>query len=109
VAGAVQDFDLGDVFAALAPRPLLVLNPQDPLTQTTTREEAAAGLAPVRARYDAAGSPEAITIAVEPPNESVPVALQQWLRALSTAQCGAVAKWKDSLDPPTAQDSTRSR
>jgi hypothetical protein len=80
--GALEDFDLTDVFAALAPRPLLVLNPQDPLTRKMGEQEALAALAPARAAYDAARASQALTVKVAPLDTDVPKALEEWLRTL---------------------------
>ncbi|MGO8789716.1 MAG: acetylxylan esterase [Terriglobia bacterium] len=79
--GALQDFDLTDVFAALAPRPLLVLNPQDPLTRKMVEQEALAAFEPVRATYDAANASQALSVKVEPLETDVPRALEEWLHA----------------------------
>jgi cephalosporin-C deacetylase-like acetyl esterase len=80
--GVLQDFDLTDVFAALAPRPLLVLNPQDPLTRKMVEEEALAAFEPVHAAYDAAKASTSFTVKVEPLDADVPKVLEEWLRAL---------------------------
>jgi hypothetical protein len=80
--GAFQDFDLTDVFAALAPRPLLVLNPQDPLTRKMVQQEASVALAPTRAVYDAVGASQALVVKVEPLDADAPKVLEDWLRAL---------------------------
>ncbi len=79
--GVLQDFDLPDVFAALAPRPLLVLNPEDPLTRKMTEQEARAAFVPVRAAYDAAEASPALTVRVEPLDADAPKVLEEWLRA----------------------------
>jgi hypothetical protein len=47
LAGALQDSDLKDAFASLAPRPVLVMNPQDPLTRKMFQEEALAAFVKV--------------------------------------------------------------
>jgi cephalosporin-C deacetylase-like acetyl esterase len=80
--GALEDFDLTDMFAALAPRPLLVLNPQDPLTRKMVEQEALVALAPARAAYDATKASQALTVKVEPLDADVPRALEEWLRVL---------------------------
>jgi len=77
--GVLHDFDLTDVFASLAPRPLLVLNPQDPLTRKMVEEEARAALAPAHAAYDAAGASAALTVRVEPLDTDVPKVIEEWL------------------------------
>ncbi|HMD84087.1 MAG TPA: acetylxylan esterase [Terriglobia bacterium] len=79
--GVLEDFDLPDVFAALAPRPLLVLNPQDPLTRKMVEQEARTAFEPVRAAYDAAKASPAFTVRVEPLDTDVPIVLEEWLRA----------------------------
>jgi cephalosporin-C deacetylase-like acetyl esterase len=80
--GALQDFDLADVFATLAPRPLLVLNPQDPLTRKMAEQESLAAFAPVRAAYNAAKASASFTLRVEPLEADVPKVLEEWLSAL---------------------------
>jgi cephalosporin-C deacetylase-like acetyl esterase len=80
--GALADFDLNDAFAALAPKPLLVLNPQDPLTRKMVEQEALVALAPARAAYDAAKASQAFAVKVEPLDTAVPKVLVEWLRAL---------------------------
>jgi len=79
--GVLQDFDLPEVFAALAPRPLLVLNPEDPLTRKMIEQEARAAFEPVRASYDAAKASPALTVRVVPLDTDVPKVLEEWLRA----------------------------
>jgi len=80
--GVLQDFDLSDLFAALAPRPLLVLNPQDPLTRKMVEQEAFAAFEPVRTAYHAAKASASFTVKVEPLDADVPKVLEEWLRAL---------------------------
>jgi len=79
--GVLEDFDLTDVFAALAPRPLLVLNPQDPLTRKMVDEEARAAFEPVRAAYETAKASQALTVKVAPLETDVVKVLEEWLRA----------------------------
>ncbi len=92
--GALQDFDLTDVFATLAPRPLLVLNPQDPLTRKMVEQESLAAFEPVRAAYDAAKASASFTVKVESLEADVPKVLEEWLSALegsnSAHRAGAV-------------------
>jgi cephalosporin-C deacetylase-like acetyl esterase len=82
LSGALQDFDLTDVLAALAPRPLLLLNPQDPLTRKMVKQEALAALVRVRGAYDEARASQALAVKVEPLDTDVPKVLEEWLRAL---------------------------
>jgi len=79
--GALQDFDLTDVFWAVAPRPLLVLNPQDPLTRKMVEQEAVAALARLRGAYDDARASHALAVKVEPLETDVPKVLEEWLSA----------------------------
>jgi hypothetical protein len=79
--GVLQDFDLTDVFAALTPRPLLVLNPQDPLTRKMVVHEALVGFESVRTAYDAVKAPQALAVKVAPLETDVPKTLEEWLRA----------------------------
>ena len=60
--GALHDFDLGDIFAALAPRPLLVLNAQDPLGRKMYSPEAETALKPVQEAYRSARVPTAFDV-----------------------------------------------
>jgi cephalosporin-C deacetylase-like acetyl esterase len=77
--GVLQDFDLTDVFAALAPRPLLVLNPQDPLTRKMVEQESFAAFEPVRTAYEAAKASSAFRLKVEPMEADAPKVLEEWL------------------------------
>jgi len=79
--GALHDFDLTDVFASLAPRPLLVLNPQDPLTRKMVEQEALTAFEPVSAVYRGANASAAFKVKVEPLDGDVPRVLAEWLRA----------------------------
>lgn len=74
--GALRDFDLTDVFAVLAPRALLVLNPTDPLTRKMEREEAQQALGPVRRVYRPRS---ALEVRVEPLECQVPEVLSSWI------------------------------
>jgi dienelactone hydrolase len=76
--GALQDFDLTDVFASLAPRPLLVMNPQDPLTRKMFQEEALAAFAQVVSAYQSANAPEALEVKVVPLETEVAKKLAEW-------------------------------
>jgi cephalosporin-C deacetylase-like acetyl esterase len=76
--GALQDFDLTDVFASLVPRPLLVMNPQDPLTRKMFQEEALAAFAQVVSAYQSANAPEALEVKVVPLEREVAKELVEW-------------------------------
>ena len=66
--GVLKEFDLEDVYAALAPKPLLLLNPVNAETRRMDRREAHAVLAGVTAAYEpATASPWAgLSIEVAP-------------------------------------------
>ncbi|MGO8817228.1 MAG: alpha/beta hydrolase family protein [Terriglobia bacterium] len=78
--GALLDFDLTDVFGAVAPRPLLLLNPQDPLTRKMFAQEAFVAFEPVRSVYEAEKAPQALAVKVAPLEADVPSVLEEWLR-----------------------------
>lgn len=77
--GVLLNFDLEDVFSALAPRPLLVLNPQDPLTRKMCREEAQQAFEKVREAFSLAGAGEAFAVRVAPLESETREALERWL------------------------------
>jgi hypothetical protein len=64
--GVLQEFDLEDVYAALAPKPLLLLNPVNAETRKMDRGEARGALAGVTAAYEPAGQKRALSIEVAP-------------------------------------------
>jgi len=76
LAGVLRDFDLEDVLATLAPRPLLVLNPTDALTRNMRSAEARAVLAAVRRAYQ--GAP-ALEVRVDPFESEACEILKRWL------------------------------
>jgi cephalosporin-C deacetylase-like acetyl esterase len=77
--GVLQDFDLEDVFSAIAPRPLLVLNPQDPLTRTMCREEAQQAFATVRETFSAGRAGDAFTLQVTPLESETLATMERWI------------------------------
>ena len=76
--GALQDSDLKDAFASVAPRPVLVINPQDPLTRKMFQEEALAAFAQVVSAYQSANAPEALEVKVVPLETEVAKKLAEW-------------------------------
>jgi len=74
--GVLRDFDLEDVLATLAPRPLLVLNPTDALTRNMRSAEARAVLEAVRRAYQ--GAP-GLEVRVDPFESEVREILKRWL------------------------------
>jgi hypothetical protein len=76
VPGALTAGDIGDVAAALAPRPLRLEGLVDGLNRLAAAEEVARSLGPARAAYRAAGSPGALRV-----EEAAPVdrPVSRWL------------------------------
>jgi hypothetical protein len=64
--GVLKEFDLEDVYAALAPKPLLLLNPVNAETRKMDREQARAALAGVTAAYVPAARRRVLSIEVAP-------------------------------------------
>jgi len=79
VPGVLQDFDLEDVCFALAPRPVLVLNPQDPLTRKMYREEARQAFERVRETYTGGHADSAFAVQVAPLESEARATLERWI------------------------------
>lgn len=62
VPGALQSFDIADVFSALAPRPLLIMNVQDAQTRRISSDEARVRFAAVRRAYEGARAGVALEV-----------------------------------------------
>lgn len=77
--GVLQDFDLEDVFSAIVPRPLLVLNPQDPLTRKMAREEAQQTFTSVREAFSTARAGDAFALRVAPLDSETLATLGKWV------------------------------
>jgi hypothetical protein len=77
--GVLKEFDLEDVYAALAPKPLLLLNPVNAETRKMDRGEARAALASVTAAYEPAGQRQALSIDVAPFEADTLERLRQWI------------------------------
>lgn len=75
----LQDFDLPDVLASLAPRPLLVLDPQNAMTRKMDREEARQTGEFIRRRYARGGTMGRFEIDVMPHESDVREALVKWI------------------------------
>lgn len=73
------DFDLEDVMSALAPRPLLLMNPQDPLTRRMYAAEAFQALAGTREAARAAQAERAFTVQVTSGESETLQELERWL------------------------------
>jgi cephalosporin-C deacetylase-like acetyl esterase len=79
--GALQDFDLQDVLASLAPRPLLIANPTDALVRKVTREAAGKVYEPVHAAYREAHVPQVFEAKVVPIDADLDDVLKEWITA----------------------------
>lgn len=76
--GALHDFDLTDVLASLAPRPLLVINPLDCLTRPKNQQQADEALKTVRDAYRAAAAEPLFDVVVTTPARDAEATLQEW-------------------------------
>jgi len=72
-------FDLEDVLSALAPRPLLLMNPQDPLTRRMYAAEAFQALAGTREAYRVVKAERAFTVQVTSLESDTLQELERWL------------------------------
>jgi cephalosporin-C deacetylase-like acetyl esterase len=77
--GVLQDFDLEDVFALCAPRPVLVLNATNAETRRMTTEGGRRALAAVAHAYAAAGQSSKLAVQVAPTEAETSAALVDWL------------------------------
>jgi dienelactone hydrolase len=79
--GVLQDFDMVDVMGGVAPRPLLVMNPTDPLVRTMHRAEAEQTLEWARKTYRAAGAAANFEARVVPLESELEETLAKWIAA----------------------------
>jgi cephalosporin-C deacetylase-like acetyl esterase len=77
--GVLQDFDLPDVLAGLAPRPLLILNPTDALVRKMSSERTRAAFESVRKAYAAAGASQNLEVGVVPWEADFTAVLAGWI------------------------------
>jgi cephalosporin-C deacetylase-like acetyl esterase len=77
--GALHDFDLQDVYGDLAPRSLLVLNPEDNQTKKMFRGQAETALGPLRRTYRSAGADNRLRVAIAVSERDVREALMLWI------------------------------
>jgi hypothetical protein len=77
--GALQDFDLADVMAALKARPLLVMNLQDAARRRMSLAEAELDVKPARDAYARAKAEQAFELRVVPIESDVHEALVKWV------------------------------
>jgi len=66
VPGVLLSYDLPDLAAALAPRPLTIRNPVDPMGKPVTQAELEAAYAKAREAYKAAGAEKNLVLEVKP-------------------------------------------
>ena len=81
--GVLGAYEVRDVYAALAPRPLLVVNPHDPHRRTITGEQAEAECAWVTDTYGALDSLDSLRIESGLGRTAVRSLVGDWLGALS--------------------------
>ena len=74
--GALQDFDLTDVLASLAPRPLLVVNPTDAVVRKMDAAKAQRALELVGKAY---GSGQALDLRIVPFDSDIDEVLEAWI------------------------------
>ncbi|HEV2492563.1 MAG TPA: acetylxylan esterase [Terriglobia bacterium] len=79
--GVLRDFDLVDVLGSLAPRPLLLLNPQDVLTRKLEESQATHALRPVHDAYRSKGATSSFEVRTAPFESDVEEALEKWILA----------------------------
>ncbi len=77
--GVLTDFDLEDVFAAFAPKPLLILNPENAETRKLVRADAEAALAGVTKAYGVAGGKPGLVITVAPTEMETRAEYTEWI------------------------------
>lgn len=81
VAGMLTAYDLPDLAASLAPRPLLVLNAVDAAGSPLDAEHAASALAAARDRYARAGDAARLRVLRTGAGAAARAAVAEWLRA----------------------------
>jgi hypothetical protein len=79
LVGALQDFDLQDIYGAVAPRPLLVLNPENESTKKLFRSEAGRAMEAVRSGYDAVGAAGNFRVTVASSEPEIETELTGWI------------------------------
>ncbi len=84
VPGALTAYDLPDLAASLAPRPLLVVDPVDHLGQPASSDTASRALGFARRTFDGAGVPSGLRIEVQEPSGDASETLVTWLLAVTS-------------------------
>ena len=81
--GVLGAYEVRDVYAALAPRPLLIVNPHDPHRRTITREQAESETTWVTGMYDALDSLDSVRIESGLGRTEVRSLVGDWLSSLA--------------------------
>jgi len=77
--GVLRDFDLSDVFASLAPRSVLVLNPDDAMTQKMDEEDARQAVKSIRQSYVRIGAEDKFKVEVVPLESDASETMMKWI------------------------------
>lgn len=81
--GVLKSYEIRDVYAALAPRPLLVVNAENPRRRTVSADEARGELAPTQAAYAVMEAEDAFRVEAGRSHSEIRSLLGEWLRAVS--------------------------
>jgi len=79
VPGVLRDFDLPDLAAALAPRPLWIVDPQTPTGARVPTERALTECAPATRAYERTGRPAAFRVLQRPEGWPLDKLYASWL------------------------------
>jgi dienelactone hydrolase len=77
--GVLKEFDLADVLASLAPRPLIMLNPQDAMARKMNAEDARQSVDIIRQSYSRSGAENKFEIEVVPFESETNSVLMKWI------------------------------
>lgn len=80
IPGVVDAYEIRDLYAALAPRPVLALNPRSSLGQTVHEVKAWEELDPVSQVYEAMGSPLGFTLKSQVDVRGMRQVITNWLK-----------------------------
>ena len=83
VPGVLEDFDLPDLAAALAPRPLWIVDPRSPTRGLLPTDRTRTEYAPAVRAYEAAGSPGALRVLYRPEGWALTKVYSEWLGTTS--------------------------
>jgi pimeloyl-ACP methyl ester carboxylesterase len=81
IPGVLEDFDLPDLAAALAPRPLWIVDPRSPTHALISTERVRSEYEPARRAYEQAGSPAAFRVLHRPQDWALTKSYSGWLAA----------------------------